>query len=246
MAYILSVVVPAYNESKTIIQVVERLLSSLSAINFEIIIVDDCSKDDTAVISQLLTGKYDNVRLVKHKINKGKTEALKTGFQECSGEIVMIQDGDLEYDPKDIMRVIQPILDNQADLVYGSRLLDPDHKNVFMVKSLVANKTLTFLSNLFTRYKFSDVETCYKAFRCSLIKNMIITSERFGFEIEVTAKISKLRLRTCEIPISYYCRSYAEGKKIGIMDGIHAIGYILKYNLFTSVKKSFREIPKNK
>lgn len=243
MAYILSVVIPAYNESKTIDLVVEKLLKNLSSINFEIVIVDDFSKDETARISQNLVEQHKNIQLVQHKLNKGKTEALKTGFQYCTGDIIMVQDADLEYDPKDILHVIEPIRNNQADIVFGSRLLDPQKKNVFMPKSLFANKVLTFLSNLFTRYKFTDVETCYKAFRKPIIQNMIITSKRFGFEIEVTSKISKLKPRIIEVPITYVCRSYSEGKKIGAKDALQAMGYILKYNLFTSITDSFVKIP---
>lgn len=243
MAYLLSVVIPAYNESKTIQVVVEKLLASCSSIDFEIVIVDDFSKDETAAISKKLAGQYQNIQVVQHEYNKGKTEALKTGFRYCTGNIIMVQDADLEYDPKDIVRVIEPIRNGHADIVYGSRLIDPHKNNIFLPKSLFANKILTFLSNLFTRYKFTDVETCYKAFRRPIIQNMTITSKRFGFEIEVTAKISKLKLRIVEIPISYFCRSYSEGKKIGARDALQAMGYILKYNLFTSLHDSFVKLP---
>lgn len=242
MAYDLSVIVPAYNEEKTIGAVIERLLESLSSTRFEIVVVDDCSKDRTAETTRSLMSLHENIRLVQHEFNGGKTEALKTGFHSCAGEIVIVQDADLEYDPRDILRVIRPIMENEADVVYGSRFLDAAN-NKFMFKSLFANKVITFVSNLFTRYKFSDVETCYKAFRREIIQNMVITSQRFGFEIEVTAKLCKLRLRTAEVPIFYNSRSYEEGKKIGARDGIQALLYILKYNLFTSREESFTEIP---
>lgn len=243
MTLLLSVIVPAYNESKTITRVVENLVTNLSSIDHEIILIDDHSRDDTALICNQLAQQNNNIKLFAHEKNQGKTEALKTGFIHCSGEIVLVQDADLEYDPQDILKLIEPILKNQADIVYGSRFLDPDKKNVFMRKSKLANLFLTFTSNLFTRYKFTDVETCYKALSSAVIKNMIITSKRFGFEIEVTAKISKLKLRVCEIPISYSCRSYSEGKKIGFMDALQAFFYIVKYNLFTSLKDSYTAIP---
>jgi glycosyltransferase involved in cell wall biosynthesis len=242
MIYDLSVVIPAFNESKTIGSVIDRLLESLSPIQFELVVVDDFSRDTTAEITRGLIKLHDNIHLVQHASNKGKTEALKTGFSSCSGKVVLVQDADLEYDPNDILRVIQPILEDQADVVYGSRMLDLK-KNTFMFKSLFANKVITFFSNCFTRYKFNDVETCYKAFRREIIQNMVITSERFGFEIEVTAKLSKLHLRTAEVPISYTSRSYEEGKKIGANDGLQALLYILKYNLFTSLKDSFVKVP---
>jgi len=183
MPFTLSIVIPVYNESRTITQIIEKLFNCLSMIDFEIIIVDDCSIDNTVEILNRLTEQHENVTLVQHESNKGKTEALKTGFLYCSGNIVLVQDADLEYDPKDIPGLIQPILEDRADVVYGSRL--SGRNNIFIFKSLLANKTLSFASNLFTKYKFSDVETCYKALRLDIIKNMIITSERFGFEIEV-------------------------------------------------------------
>ena len=238
----LSVVIPAFNESKTIGLVINRLLECLAPIQFELVVVDDFSRDATASVIRGLMEQHNNICLVQHESNKGKTEALKTGFKSCSGRVVLVQDADLEYDPADILRVIQPILDRKADVVYGSRLLDRK-QNSFMLKSLFANRVITFCSNCFTRYKFSDVETCYKAFRREIIQNMLITSQRFGFEIEVTAKLSKLHLRTAEVPISYNSRSYQEGKKIGANDGLQALHYILKYNLFTSLKDSFTQIP---
>ena len=243
MNYQLSVIIPAYNEAKTLSSIVENLCLKLNALHFEIIIVDDCSSDHTAIICSQLMDQYKNIRLFRHQTNKGKTEALKTGIRNCTGEIIVIQDADLEYNPSDIPRIIEPILADQADIVYGSRFIDPEKKNVFMRKSKIANRFLTFTSNLFTRYKFTDVETCYKALSSAVIKNMIITSQRFGFEIEVTAKISKLKLRVREIPISYCCRSYSEGKKIGFKDALQAFYYIVKYNLFTSLKDSYTTIP---
>ena len=244
MSYELSVVVPAFNESKTIEMVINSLLGSLSSLSFELVVVDDFSSDNTSNVIQRLMDQHSNIRLVNHSCNMGKTEALKTGFRSCTGEVVLVQDADMEYDPKDILKVVRPILDGKADVVYGSRFLEQS-KNQFMPKSLFANKVVTFTSNLLTRYKFSDVETCYKAFRREIIQNMTITSKRFGFEVEATAKICKLRLRTAEVPINYNSRSYEEGKKIRAKDGMQALWYIFKYNWFTSLKDSFIEIPTN-
>ena len=186
----------------------------------------------------------DSVRLIRQPKNRGKTAALVTGFAESRGGIVIVQDADLEYDPAEIPDVIAPILSNRADVVYGSRFLIRRATRVLYYRHFLANRFLTGLSNLLTDINFSDVETCYKAFRGEIIRSMIITSTRFGFEVEVTAKIAKLGCRTYEVPISYYGRTYQEGKKIGLKDGFQALWYILKYNWFTSLKDSYRQIPK--
>ena len=183
------------------------------------------------------------IRLIILQKNRGKTEALKTGFAASTGDIVIVQDADLEYDPADIPSVIEPILSGKADVVYGSRFLVRKATRILYFRHYMANRFITFLSNLFTDVNFSDVETCYKAFRGEIIRNMIITSQRFGFEIEVTAKVAKLKCRIYEVPISYYGRTYEEGKKIGVKDGFSALYYILKYNVFTSKKSSFRQEP---
>jgi glycosyltransferase involved in cell wall biosynthesis len=243
MSKILSVVVPAYNEEKTILLVIDRLTKILHDLDYEIVIVDDASHDRTANIVSELIKDHNNIRLFRHEQNQGKTQALKTGFCECQGDIVIVQDADLEYNPADMLRVISPIVQNTADVVYGSRLLNLATKESFMAKSYFANRVITFFSNLFTKFHFSDVETCYKAFRREIIQNMVINSTRFGFEIEVTAKISKLNVRITEVPISFLSRSYADGKKIGVKDGIQALFYIVKYNLFTSKKRSFKNVP---
>ena len=237
----LSIVVPAYNEEQTLASVVERLL----VVEYlrEIIIVDDCSKDNTFAVAQELAARYGNVRVLRHERNGGKTAALKTGFAATTGDIVIVQDADLEYDPGEIKDVIQPIVDGFADVVYGSRFLIRKAARVLYFYHYLANKSLTFLSNLFTNVNFSDVETGYKAFRGDIIRNMIITSSGFGFEIEVTAKIAKLRCATYEVPISYYGRTYEQGKKIGMRDGFAALWYIARYNWFTSLKNSYRVVP---
>ncbi len=238
----LTVIVPAYNESRTVGTVIDRLVHNLGSIAYEILVVDDASKDDTAQIVRSLGEGQPQIRVISHNINQGKTQALVTGFKEAQGRVVIVQDADLEY-PADMLKLVTPILEGRADVVYGSRLAKSDHANQFMARSYFANKVITFVSNLFTRYKFSDVETCYKAFRCEIIQNMIISSQRFGFEIEVTAKISKLDLKTAESPITFASRSYEDGKKIGVYDGLQALWYILKYNLFTSKADSFTQVP---
>ena len=240
----LSVVIPAYNEESTLARVVKKVLT-LPAL-LEIVIVDDCSTDRTLDIAQQLTNIHPRVRLVKHSKNSGKTEALKTGFALTKGDIVIVQDADLEYDPAEIPAIIQPILKRQADVVYGSRLLVRRAARVLYFSHYLANKLLTFLSNLCTNLNMTDVETGYKAFRGDIIRNMIITSSGFGFEIEVTAKVGKLAklgYSIYEVPISYYGRTYAEGKKIGVKDGFEALWYIVRFNLFCNQHSSFRQLP---
>lgn len=238
---LLSVIVPAYNEQATLAQIVEKLRGVPYLL--EIILVDDCSTDQTNAIAQLLAQKYSNVRAIRMPVNSGKTAALRAGFAASRGEIVIVQDADLEYDPAEIVDVIQPIVDGHADVVYGSRFLIRKAARVLYFYHYLANKSLTFLSNLLTNVNFSDVETGYKAFRGEIIRNMIITSSRFGFEIEVTAKVCKLYCATYEVPISYYGRTYEQGKKIGLSDGFAALWYLVKYNLLTDLKRSFVTMP---
>ncbi len=238
----LSVIVPAFNEERTILNVLEALEKALS-LPHEVIVVDDGSADGTAAIVEKYAAKHSSVRLIRQPQNRGKTAALVTGFVESRGGIVIVQDADLEYDPAEIPDVIAPILSNRADVVYGSRFLIRRATRVLYYRHFLANRFLTGLSNLLTDINFSDVETCYKAFRGEIIRNMVITSTRFGFEVEVTAKIAKLGCRTYEVPISYYGRTYQEGKKIGLKDGFQALWYIFKYNWFTSLKDSYRQTP---
>lgn len=239
----LSVVVPAYNEEATLARVVARLqdlnLPELS----EIVIVDDSSTDGTAEVAARLTAQYSNVKVIRHEHNAGKTAALRTGFRLTTGDIVMVQDADLEYDPTDIKDLIQPIIEGMADVVYGSRFLVRRAARVLYFYHYLANKALTFFSNLLTNVNFSDIETGYKAFRGEIIRNMIISSTGFGFEIEVTAKVCKLGCATYEVPISYYGRTYEQGKKIGLSDGLAALWYIVRFNWFTSLGNSYQRIP---
>ena len=240
----LSVVIPAYNEEFTLLAVVQRVLA-LSFVH-EVVIVDDCSVDNTGTIADELARLYPKVKTFHHPVNRGKTEALKTGFARTTGAIVIVQDADLEYDPADIAELIQPILTGQADVAYGSRFLVRRAARVLYFYHYLANRALTFLSNLLTNVNLTDVETGYKAFRGDIIRNMIITSSGFGFEIEVTAKAAKLQCSIYEVPISYHGRTYQEGKKIGALDGLSALWYILQFNLLCTLKRSYRTIPVSK
>src|SRR5215813_227949 len=237
----LSVVVPAYNEETTLAGIVRKLLELPHLL--EVVIVDDCSRDRTAQIADSLAASDDRVRVARHQKNAGKTEALKTGFAMTRGDIVIVQDADLEYDPKEIPGVIKPILEGHADVVYGSRFLVRRATRVLYFYHFLANKVLTFSSNMLTNLNMTDVETGYKAFRGEIIRNMVITSSGFGFEIEVTAKIAKLGCAIYEVPISYYGRTYEEGKKIGVSDGLQAFWLVFRFNLFCGLAASFRQIP---
>ncbi len=209
----------------------------------QLVIVNDCSTDRTGQIADELARLDGRVKIAHHAVNQGKTEALKTGFAITTGDIVIVQDADLEYDPDEIGEVIGPILGGEADVVYGSRFLVRKAARVLYFYHYLANKALTFLSNLFTNVNMTDVETGYKAFRGDIIRNMKITSSGFGFEIEVTAKAAKLKCAIYEVPISYRGRTYDEGKKIGLKDGFAALWYIIKFNLFCSLEDSYRTLP---
>ena len=234
----LSIVVPAFNEETTLSAVVERLLAVENL--REIVVVDDGSEDRTFAIVRELAWRHPQVRVLRHLRNAGKTAALRTGFASTTGEIVVIQDADLEYDPGQIKEVIRPIVEGTADVVYGSRFLGRETTPARYLYHHVANKSLTFLSNLLMKARISDVETGFKAFRGEIIRNMVLTSAGFGFEIEATAKIAKLRCGISEVPVSYDGRTYAEGKKIGVADGLAALWYIVRYTWFTSLRASYR------
>lgn len=239
---LLSVVIPVFNEERTIKAVIENVLKIPALL--EIIVVDDCSVDSTSAILAELASQNPQVRWLQHEKNKGKCAALKTGFASSKGRIVIVQDADLEYDPTEIPDVIDPIVTGKADVVFGSRFLVRKAARVVYFYHYLANKVLTFCSNLFTNLNLTDVETGYKAFRGEIVRNMVLRSRGFGFEIEVTAKIAKLRCRVYEVPISYYGRTYEEGKKIGTKDGILAFWYIVKYNMFVSLSRSYSVVPK--
>ena len=238
----ISVIIPAYNEEQTIANVVHALIAAVQDL-YEIIVVDDGSKDRTAELAEQLVREYPCLHLIRQQRNMGKTAALRAGFAASTGEVVVVQDADLEYDPVDINGLVEPISLGKADVVYGSRFITRRASRVLYFRHFMANQFLTFLSNLFTDLNFTDVETGYKAFRGEIIRNMIIETRGFGFEVEVTAKIAKLKCRVYEVPISYYGRTYEEGKKIGFKDGLDAIFYIFKYNLFVDVQRSYRKVP---
>jgi glycosyltransferase involved in cell wall biosynthesis len=226
----LSVVIPIYNEEKWIRELVSRVQEV--PIPKEIILVDDCSKDGTRRILKELEG--GNVRVIYQPVNMGKGAALREGFKNATGDVVIVQDADLEYDPGEYPRLIQPILENRADVVYGSRFIGESHR-VLYFWHYVANKVLTTLSNMFTNLNLTDMETCYKVFRREVLQGIQLKSNRFGFEPEITAKIAKRRnpsWRIYEIPISYAGRTYEEGKKIGLKDAFTALYCIVRYWLF--------------
>ena len=236
----LSVVIPAYNEESTLENVVHEVLTLPQVL--EVIVVDDGSSDGTPAVCERLA-RLPKVRTIRMPRNGGKCAALKAGFAVSTGEIVIVQDADMEYDPAEIPEVIQPIVEGHADVVYGSRFLVRRAARVLYFYHYLANKGLTLLSNLLTNVNFTDVETGYKAFRGSIIRNMVIVSEGFGIEIEVTAKIAKLGCAIYEVPISYHGRTYEQGKKIGLSDGVAALWYIVRFNLFCDLKSSFVRLP---
>jgi glycosyltransferase involved in cell wall biosynthesis len=238
----LSVVIPVFNEEKTIELVVGKVMKVPRLL--EIVLVDDCSTDRTdEIIKRLQSSHPDFISSTRHVRNAGKTAALRTGFALTKGDIVIVQDADLEYDPAEISDVIGPILDDRADVVFGSRFLVRKAARAVYFYHYLANKALTFASNLATNINLTDVETGYKAFRGDIIRSMKISSSGFGFEIEVTAKIVKLKCIVYETPISYYGRTYEEGKKITALDGLAAFYYVVRYNFFCSLKQSFRPVP---
>lgn len=227
-AVTLSVIVPVYNERATVMDVID----AVKAVPFkkEIVIVDDGSTDGTR---DLLSGLADpSIRVLLHDRNRGKGAALRTGFAQASGDIVIVQDADLEYDSQDYGKLIKPILDDKADVVYGSRFAGGEAHRILLFWHMVGNRILTLLSNMLTNLNLTDVETGSKAFRRSVLDRMVLEEDRFGFEPEFTAKIARLRCRIYEVGVSYAGRSYAEGKKITWRDGISAIRCIIKYNLF--------------
>jgi glycosyltransferase involved in cell wall biosynthesis len=225
----LSIVIPCYNEQDTI----ASLVAAVNAAPYpdkEIIIVDDCSRDGTHAELEKLKDQVSQI--VYHKVNQGKGAALRTGFQHATGDVVIIQDADLEYDPNEYSLLVEPIAQGKADVVFGSRFLGGAPHRVLYFWHRVGNGVLTLMSNMFTNLNLTDMETCYKVFKREIIQAIPIEENRFGFEPEITAKLARRNLRIFEVGISYYGRTYAEGKKIGWKDGVRAIYCIIKYNLF--------------
>lgn len=225
-----SIVIPVYNEKATIDEIIDRVRDV--DLEKEIIIVDDASNDGTRDVLKMIDEKYPDteVRVYYHEKNQGKGAALRTGIEHIKGDIVLVQDADLEYDPRDYHKLLQPILENRADVVYGSRFLGGPHRVLFFWH-YVANRFLTLLSNALNNINLTDMETCYKVFRAEVFQGMTLRENRFGFEPEITAKVARRKYRIYEVPISYYGRDYSEGKKIGWRDGLAALYFIFRYAL---------------
>jgi glycosyltransferase involved in cell wall biosynthesis len=227
----LSIIIPCYNERATIRQIVDAVRNADVEAEKEIIVIDDCSKDGTrdilrADIAPLVA------KILYHEVNQGKGAALRTGFQAATGDIVIIQDADLEYDPADYPKLIRPIVQGRADVVFGSRFMGADAHRVVYFWHMVGNRVLTLMSNMLTDLNLTDMETCYKVFKREVLRKITLEENRFGFEPEITAKVAKLNCVIYEVGISYHGRTYAEGKKIGMKDGFRALYAILRYNLF--------------
>ena len=225
----ISIVIPVYNEEKFVNITISKVLEADTlGLEKELVIVDDGSKDNTVAVIEAISNEHPNVHLFKQPVNQGKGAALRRGFQEATGDIILIQDADLEYDPTDYPKLLKPILDDKADVVYGSRFLGGPHR-VLYFWHFVGNQMLTLLSNMTTNLNLTDMETGYKVFVSEVLKNMPLKSNRFGFEPEVTAKIARRKYRIFETSISYYGRSYEDGKKIGFPDAIKAFYCIIRY-----------------
>ncbi len=233
----LSIIIPVYNEEKFVIPLLERVISVplINQINKEIIIVDDASTDNSSSLIRTFISEHqsENIIYFVHPKNQGKGASIKKGVELASGDIIIIQDADLEYNPLEYNRLIKPICDGFADVVYGSRFVGSNPHRVLYYWHKVGNTLLTWLSNVFSNLNLTDMETCYKAFKTDVVKNIKLKEKRFGFEPEITAKIAKIKnIRIYEVGISYYGRTYIDGKKINWKDGLRAIWVILKYNLF--------------
>ena len=232
----LSIIIPAYNEGKTIHLILNKIkeVELINGIQKEIVIVNDCSNDNTeqAILNYIENNKELNIQYYKHEVNKGKGAAIRTGIQGAKGDFIIIQDADLEYDPREYNILLRPIIEGFADVVYGSRFMGGRPHRILFFWHTIGNKFLTFVSNMFTDLNLTDMETCYKLFKSEIIKNIELKENRFGFEPEVTCKIARIpNIRIYEVGISYYGRTYAEGKKINWKDGFRALYCILKYGL---------------
>ncbi|TAN78717.1 MAG: glycosyltransferase family 2 protein [Magnetospirillum sp.] len=231
----LSVVIPCYNEEKTLEAIVERVLAAdRCGLEIEIVIVDDASRDRSVEVMTGLAGRHPEIVVAGHAVNQGKGAALRTGFAKATGDIVLVQDADLEYSPNDYPKLLNPIIGDRADVVFGSRFRGGEEVRVLYFWHSIGNSVLTLTSNMFTDLNLTDMETCYKVFRREIIQGIAIVENRFGFEPEITAKLARMRPRPriFEVGISYAGRTYEEGKKIGWRDGVRALYCIVRYNLF--------------
>ena len=227
----ISILIPVYNEKHTIELIIDKIKKiKIQNCLFEIIVIDDCSTDGTNEIVKSISNKID--KLITNSSNRGKGFSIRKGIEVATGDIILIQDADLEYDPSDYNKLISPIIGGRADVVFGSRFIGGDERRVIYFWHTLANKCLTLLSNMLSNLNLTDMETCYKVFKSSELKKIILEEDRFGFEPEVTAKIAKLKIKIYEVGVSYDGRTYGEGKKIGLKDAFSALRCIVKYNLF--------------
>ena len=229
---LVSIIVPAYNERHTITEIIARIRAAPLDQSHEIIVVDDASKDDTAaMVEKLIAAGPDDLRLIRHPANRGKGAAIRTGMAAARGDVLLIQDADLEYDPRDYPILLEPIFEGFADVVFGNRFHGGAHR-VLYFWHFVANKALTLITNMLTNLNLSDMEVGYKVFRADVVRRLTLTAERFGIEPELTIKTAKLGVRIYEVPIRYHGRTYAEGKKITWRDGVSALVHIVRYRFF--------------
>lgn len=227
----LSIVIPVYNEATTILEILKLVSSIEVGLDKELVLVDDCSTDGTRDVLRKVATDHPDWRVLFHDVNRGKGAALRTGFAAATGDFVLIQDADLEYDPREYPLLLRPLLENRADVVFGSRFLGGGPHRVCFFWHALGNKFLTTFSNMTTNLNLTDMEVCYKVFRREILQKISLKEDRFGFEVEITAKVARAKCRIYEVPISYYGRSYEEGKKITWKDGFQALWCIIKYRL---------------